>query len=324
MKQFLSSLLVCSLLMMGGCGQKASLNTEQNEEPNIASEEQTEKLVILDDLNREVTFEKQPERVAVLSHALVNLYYDVGGEAVARMNESTNHIPIREKAKDLEEVGPVYNINVEKLVSVKPDLVIGEIKTHERFINILEENNIPVILFNMDTYDDVIKTTKILSQITEEEDIGAKSTEELQQKIDAIISKMPNETKKVAILYVTAKDVTLETEKTIAGDVVKRLGLKNIIEDVNLPETMNRAPFSMEEIVERDPDFLFIVTMGQKDKNDAQIEKTLNSNPAWQSLRAVKENKVVELPQHLFLTNPGLNLDEAYQYIVDNVYPEGF
>ena len=80
----------------------------------------------------------------------------------------------------------------------------------------------------MDTYEDVIKTTKILSQITGEEEIGTKSTEDFRQKIDHIISKMANETKKVAILYVTAKDVTLKPKKQFFRDM-----FSNIIEDIN-------------------------------------------------------------------------------------------
>lgn len=314
MKQFLSSLLVCSLLMMGGCGQKASLNTEQNEEPNIASEEQTENLVILDDLNREVTFEKQPENVAILTPTLLNLFYDVGGKATARMSESLTEI--REETKELEDVGHLANINIEKLVSLKPDLVIGQTALHERFVNILEENDIPVVILEVRTYEQVIEKTRILSQIAGKEENGEKLITDLEHRVSKITENLPKRAKKIAILFANQAEVTLETEKTTAGDVAKQLGIENIVAGEELSQDTIRIPFSMEELIERDPDALLIVSWEQ------QVEQTLSTDPAWESIRAVKEKNVHILPPDLFTSNPGLKIDEALEYMLDIVYPE--
>lgn len=59
-------------------------------------------------------------------------------------------------------------------------------------------------------------------------------------------------------------------------------------------------PYSLEKLVESDPDIIFVVTMG----NAAEIETTMRddveSNPAWSTLRAVRDKKLMFLGQRVF------------------------
>ncbi|MNL89266.1 hypothetical protein D3C87_2194750 [compost metagenome] len=50
----------------------------------------------------------------------------------------------------------------------------------------------------------------------------------------------------------------------------------------------------------------------------------MESNPAWSSLKAVKEKKVIVMPSELFLTNPGLKYDESMTYLGQFVYPASY
>ncbi|HBM81723.1 MAG TPA: hypothetical protein DD426_12980 [Clostridiaceae bacterium] len=62
--------------------------------------------------------------------------------------------------------------------------------------------------------------------------------------------------------------------------------------------------------------------VSSKDQAEERIKKDLESNPAWSGLRAVKEKKIVYLPQNLFLSNPGAKFYESVEYMAKAVYPE--
>lgn len=52
--------------------------------------------------------------------------------------------------------------------------------------------------------------------------------------------------------------------------------------------------------------------------------ENVESNPAWQTLPAVKAQKVYFLPQELFLLSPGIHYPEAVETMAKLVYPEKF
>ena len=145
----------------------------------------------------------------------------------------------------------------------------------------------------------------------------------MQAKIKEITDRLPNQTKKIAILHATSKSVSLELDSSIAGNMAKLLHLQNVAAGSSPLDGSNEAtPYSLEKLVENDPDMIFVVTMG----NAAEIEKTMRedveSNPAWSTLRAVQNKKVIFLPSDLFLLNPGLRMPEAVAYMAKIAYPE--
>ena len=66
----------------------------------------------------------------------------VGGTVVGRASSKVGKIP--ESMKSVPEVGMVYNINMEALVGLKPDLVLASKNQHDKFIPMLQSNKINV------------------------------------------------------------------------------------------------------------------------------------------------------------------------------------
>ena len=79
----------------------------------------------------------------------------------------------------------------------------------------------------------------------------------------------------------------------------------------------------LEAILEADPDYIFVVAMGT-DLEAAQktLEDTLLSNPAWNTLTAVREGRFVTLDRELFHLRPNARWAESYQIIYDLLYLE--
>jgi len=305
--------IISCFLMVVGCSKGAKENNPVDAQGY---------LTVIDDLNRTVTLAKKPERIIVLSPSFLEPLGAVDAKIIARPS-SKNVMP--EFAQNLEEVGAVYNINIEKIISLQPDLVIAYEGIHDKFLPILETNKIPVIVVKMKTYQDVIDKIKLFADLTGEKQKGEDLVKSMNDKVQAVITNIPKDHKKIAILHSTAKSVTVELEGSIAGTTAKMLGFNNIAANSKaLEKDPDSTPYSLEKLVESDPDVIFVVTMGSMEDIKKRMMTDVESNPAWSSLNAIKNKKVYFLPQELFLLNPGLKYPEAIETMAKLVYPEVF
>ena len=93
-----------------------------------------------------------------------------------------------------------------------------------------------------------------------------------------------------------------------------------------MPQEKNpdAAPYSLETLVEQNPDILLITSMGKMDEIKGNMDQLMKSNPAWQTIPAVCDGRVYYLPQDLFLLSPGIHYPEAVETMAKCVYPEVF
>ncbi|WP_138204813.1 ABC transporter substrate-binding protein [Haloimpatiens lingqiaonensis] len=280
-------------------------------------------VTIKDVMGNEVTLKEKPKKIAATSGTFLGLLYAVGGESICTADLSGGS-PAPKGTEKLPKIGQVYNPDVEKLISLKPDLVIAQFGLQNKLVPALKQSNIPVLALNMRTYDDVIENLKVVGRIAghedKAEDIIAKMTKDRKD----IEDKLPEKSKKVVILYATSKDISVKLENSIAGNVAKILKLNNIAAGKK-GEGMGgeSIPFSIEEIVKEDPDVILVTSMVKSDKNAKEvIEKQLGKDPVWKNLKAVKNNKIVYLPQRYFLYNAGDKFVDAIEFMAKGVYPE--
>ncbi len=311
-KSFIFIVMVSLLIVLAGCGSNQSKeNTNQ-----IASNQ----FVVTDDLKRQVTLTKYPTRIVALSPSFLEVLNEVDAKVIGRPS-SKSVVPDRFQAA--EEVGAVYHINIEKVVGLQPDLVIAYEGMHDKFVPILEANHIPVIVVRMKTYQDVLDKITLFGQITGNVERSQALAEKMQTKTNEILARIPQAGKRVAILHSTAKSVTVELEGSIAGSTAQMLGFKNIASgSTALESDPDSTPYSLEKLVESNPEIIFVVTMGDLEAIKKQMTEEMKMNPAWNSLAAIQQDKLYFLPQDLFLLNPSLRYPEAVQTMAQCVYPE--
>ncbi len=278
-------------------------------------------LTLKDAAGRQVVLASKPERVVSLSPSYLGMIDAVGGKIVGRATSKVGIIP--DSMQAVPEVGLVFNINMENLVALKPDLVLAGRNQHEKFVPLLESNKINVIEFDAKTFDEVKQTVKILGDIYGSPEKAKAENELLDKQISAITSKLPNDKKRIVIMHATASSVTVEGSHSIAGCVSDILGFENVAAAA-LNGKSDKTPYSMESLVGQNPDLIFITSMGKAEEIENRLRMDFKKNPAWNSLAAVQQGKVYVLPEKLFLLNPGLRYPEAVKYMAQQVYPEVF
>ena len=76
---------------------------------------------------------------------------------------------------------------------------------------------------------------------------------------------------------------------------------------------------STEEILISDPDAILFTTMGDESAGAAYMQ-SLVEDPVWQTLTAVREGNVHQLPKELFQYKPNARWAEAYAYLIALLY----
>lgn len=303
MKKILTLIAVCAVIFFtAGCGEE-----------KVQSVPDKVFAIIEDDADRKIYVKKKPERIVVTSASFLEPLHAVGGNIVGRPSSKTN---TPDWAKEIPTIGQVYQIDVEKLLSCAPDFVIVNKGMNEKLLDLLDTNGIDAAVIDMKTYDDVKREIKIFSQLTGNVQQGEEIIKRMDDEINSIIAGTPKKNLRVAILHSTAQGVTVQLDGSIAGNIVKMFGLKNVADGMTpLENNPDAAPYSMETLAAQNPEIIFITSMGNIDDIKKNMEKSFSENAAWQTIGAVKNNRVYYLPQDLFLLSPALRYPEAVKFI---------
>lgn len=277
---------------------------------------------ITDVNGRTVKLKKKPERIIVTSSSFLEPLHEVGGDVVARPDSKTN---MPEYAKDKPSIGRTYNVDMEKLISYTPDLVIINKATNEKLIQPLEAAGIPVIVAKLKSYEDVKNGLRQFAVITGHPEKAEAFIADMDKRIEEIKNRLPKKELRVLILHSTSQGVSVQLDSSIAGSVANLLGFKNVASGMKAMEDKpDAAPYSIETAVEQNPDVIFVTSMGKVDEIRASMEQTMATNPAWQSIPAVRDKKVYYLSQEHFLLSPCIHYPEAVEEMARLIYPEGF
>ncbi|NEW05680.1 ABC transporter substrate-binding protein [Paenibacillus sp. SYP-B3998] len=274
----------------------------------------------IDSKGQEVVLKQKPQRVILLNTEIQELYYQLGGKAVGLA--TAPGIPMPEAGKDAAKVGQINQVSMEQIMNLKPDLVIGQSFFHASLKESFDASKIPVALIDIKSYEDIRKTAEFIGQLMGKEAETKAALTQTDQKMQRIIEKLPAENPKYAMITIMPMGISVQKNSTISLDAANRLKLKNVADSMASGMMPSSAPYSLEKLVELDPDYVFFIVHGTEEYGKEKLNSEIANNPAWRTLRAVKENKIYFLPSQLFVANPGLNFDQSLSYLASLVYPD--
>lgn len=279
----------------------------------------------IDGRGQEVTINKNPQRAVVLYNSFLEVWMDNGGSVVGKLEPSVGQEEIA-GVEDAEIVGKLGAISVEKVISVEPDLIIvnSTQKSQLELIPSFEGVGIPVIAIDYVGLDDYLTITRLFTALNEREDLFKSNALDIVEEIDNILSVIPEEKEhKVLLIMASAKSVSARDSSSYVGMMLEDLNTINIAD--NSDGALGTQNFSMEKILEEDPDFIFVQTTGSDmDATLDRLKEDAESNPAWASLSAVKNDRYVILPKDMYMFKANLRYAEAYENLANILYPELF
>ena len=308
-KKICIAAFLAALVMLVSCGNDAADNHEKNDKHESD-------LLITDYSGREISFETAPQRVASLSGSFGEIWVNAGGSLVGTTEDA-----LSERNMDLPEntaiVGTIKDPSMEALLACEPDFVImsADITSHAELGSTLDEAGIAWGLFHVEYFDDYLNLLKQFTALTGREDLYEENGLKVQNEIDSILSSAPDMEGQTALfLRAYSSGFKAKDSSNMTGTMLADFGFENILDKY---DTI-MEDISMEEIIETDPDWIFVATMGSSVQAAIDnLESTLTNNPAWGSLTAIKEGRYHILPQELFHYKPNARWNESYQYLCD-------
>ena len=227
--------------------------------------------------------EKKYDRIVVLDPAVVEMVYLLGGEdklvGIAKLERSK--IWPEEKTEKVESVGTFINPSLEKIIALKPDLVIESFHSSDAIDKSLSSNNIEIIKIQANSIEDIFKNFQKVAKILGKEKEAEKIIAEKRQKIEKI--KKIDTAEKKGLFILAPTPMRVFGKGTLPNDIMEMLNIKNIAAGM---EGMSPT-LTPEYIIKENPDIILTFV-----KDPQEIVK---ANPQIKDISAIKNNKFVVL-----------------------------
>lgn len=317
-KMILKTLAVClgACLLFTGCSSSGNEQAATQEETEVSSTAVT----FTDALGREVTVDN-PQRVVTLIGSFTDVWLLAGGEVVGACDDSWASLNL-DLPEGVINTGKVAEPNLENILSAEPDFVIASVNTSSNveLLDTFDELGITCAYFDVSTFEDYLSMLKICTDITGRSDLYEKNGLDVQKQIEEAEARADGSAPTVLYLRTSTKSIQAKTsEGNVCGEILANLGCVNVADsDETLLESL-----SLEAIMRADPDYIFVTPQGtDKEAALANMEESFTSNPAWQSLTAVKEGRYYVLDPYLYNLKPNERWGESYEKMADILYPE--
>ena len=318
---------LAATMILGGC------STSQPETGGAAGAPQAEAgqasqvgaVTFTDDTGAEVTVEN-PQRVVACMGSFASMWELAGGTLVGASDDAFTLSDYDLKSENVQKVGDFANPNLEAIIALEPDFVImtsgsggrGGESSQTDLKAALEASGIPVAAFQVTTFEDYLRMLKTCTDITGRADLYEQNGEATKARIGDIVAKVPAGEAPTALVLTTYSGGTrVQASSTMTGAMLADLGVRNLVDE-------NKSllkDFSLESIIELNPDFIFVVPMGNDDAAAMKaLEDQTAANPAWSTLSAVQNGNYVTLDPHLFQYKPNERWDQSYQVLYDALY----
>jgi len=272
---------------------------------------------VTDDAGRQVTVPSPPERIVSLAPSITEILFALGLEAqVVGVTDVCDYPPA---AKQKEKIGSFVNPSLEKIVALKPDLVLAA-DINQKVVARLERLNVPAIVLKPRDVDGVLSNITLVGRATGRERQAADLVRELRARIDAVVSK-------VAQLPVTARpkvyyEVWYEPlctagPGTFIDDVIRLAGGVNVAADA--PQSWPQ--YSLEVLLRKNPDVM-LHSYGHDDTVH-QTAEDIARRPGWSGLNFVRHRRIYVIDADL-ITRPGPRLVKAVEEVAQMLHPEVF
>ena len=170
--------------------------------------------------------------------------------------------------------------NLEKIISLQPDLVIGAEGFHDRSLLRLNSLGIDTLSTSISSLDDL---DILYGQLSSKLRVSPKSLETI---LKSCYSKKINQNKNVVVL-VSSKPILSPNKKSWAGNLISNFKLNNLASEItNKTEFKGYVNLSPEWLLKSQPENILVIkTPG----SDLSQYESIN---IWKNLNAVKNNKV--------------------------------
>ncbi len=217
------------------------------------------------------------------------------------------------EANEVPSVGLLSDPNLEKIVELQPDIVFASEHFKDDIAKRLEDLDIEiVVIYNAEDFSGSYDAINMVGEMIDAKDEAQELVTSLDKEIEDIKEKVKDQ-EKPTVYYVVGfgkdGDYTA-TGDTFVAQMLEAAGGENIAKDAT------GWKYSLEKIIEEDPEYIFI-------SQNYGMKEEFEQTEGYKELSAVKNNKVIEIDDNL-LSRQGPRLAQGVESLAKILHPDLF
>jgi len=267
-----------------------------------------------DALGREIPVPAPPKRLIALAPNLTEILFALGlGDRVAGV---TNHCNYPPEASLKPRVGSYIHLNVEQIISLSPDLVIGTVDGNERHIlDLLEQANIKVFFVNPRDVRQAIATISTVGLVCGVPEKARQLSGSLTLRVNRVVEVTSARKRPLVFLQIHIQPIMTVNRNTVHHDLIRLAGGDNMTAD----EPVTYPRISLEEVIRRKPEVILVSSM----EREGRFEKARQDWLQWTSIPAVQKGKVHLIDSDL-IDRPSPRVVDGLEIMAKLLHPEVF
>ncbi|MCP4366597.1 MAG: cobalamin-binding protein [Deltaproteobacteria bacterium] len=270
--------------------------------------------LLTDQMGRKVTIPDNPIRVVSLAPSITEIVFVLGHKN--RLVGVTRFSDFPETAKKLPKVGSYVHLDLEKIISLKPDLCIAIKDGNPKVVvDRLESLNIPVYVVNPRNLETVMKTITEIGSLLNSNEKAHSVVKNMKSRIQNVKAKTSNVIYRPRVFFqIGISPIVSVGTHTFAHELIELAGGTNLSKG---PIPYPR--FSKEQVLSLSPE-VFIITSMTRNTIFERVKKEWSK---WPSLPAVRDKRIHLEDSNLF-DRPTPRLVAGLEHLARRIHPELF
>ncbi len=268
--------------------------------------------VFVDQVGREVTVPVPPQRIVSLIPSITEIVFALGaGDRLKGVTQYSNEPP---DAAKLPKVGSYVQLDLEKIVSLRPDLCLAARDGNPKhMVDRIVALGIPVYTIDPRSLDEIMESITLLGQVLTEEEQAAAIVGEMREKVRAASQEAYRDGLRPRVFFqIDAAPIISAGSNTFIDQLIRQAGGINLAAG---PVTYPR--YSWEDILIMQPEIVVIASMaGGYSDNELKAEWR-----RWPQVPAVRDNRLYVIKADMF-DRPTPRLADGLQMLVDIFHPQ--
>lgn len=227
----------------------------------------------------------------------------------------TDHCNYPPEAENIECIGGFGKPNIEKLLALRPDLVIATDFERNDVPEMLRKSGIRVLELRMSSFHQMFEALRQIGRATGKLQTAEEVVNTMQAQLKAIAERFekvqPSQRPRVFV-EIWYDPVTTAGRMSFVDEVITKAG------GINVAHNINHAwpRINSEKVIEWDPDIIVLCYMEQKGCSASQLSKRIG----WADISAVRQGRIIQdIPSDIIL-RPGPRLIEAVRALSQRFY----
>ena len=209
---------------------------------------------------------------------------------------------------NVEQVGSTIDVNIEKILTLQPDLVLTMLMTKPQDIEAMKKLGIKVeIIPTPKSFSEICDQTEYIAKLLGKEKIAEKIIRKTKQQVDSLKQISLRHKKKKIFFQIGSNPVFTVLPNTFMNDFILFCNGENIAQE------LKKGTITRESVLVKNPDIIIIATMGGFGDEEKNVWKSYNG------LAAAETDRIFLVDSETSCSPTPVNFAKAFSDIVENL-----